>query len=717
MLAEVLLVLGGYPSSLITPFGVAPALAEHLHPGEVATLATLGRLAGDYRAVRDWAHSTQGAARDAVLHKPRPGEPHGPGVGQYTAVLAGAVRGVLDEYTDLLVETEARILARDNAVVQPSDLGAYVPLSLLLATFDEWHAPLTSLTALIHSLPPTPGELLSHLSTLSSSGHTTLRRIYTALIGAVWRLFLSHLCVFLLDGLAPETSSPAAPALGLDAGADPPHRLYRLNPDLLPTSVGGSARESILYVGRVAATLKREGRALPRAVTEPARQRVMASDPGGLNKALQCVRADVGEWLWTHILTGQQVADAIEGFANYFLTRDADFALNVIREIARLRHDRLVTANPTSSSSVIRQHDLDLALLRASVGTDVERDKGLEALHWTMPQGPLKPSSLLIPPKSEDVRGLFAPALLGAPIHLTATVSWPLNLFMTPPALAAYGEMHAYLLALRDAHSRVLDVWTALSHAQRRRRLYTGTHEGGADAEEQARRSALARSSWGLVRGMLFVLDQLLGHFMADIVGTQHRRLLDTLGDGGTPGRGTAYLDFLTLRQMHARHLAFLREGLLIADRESALLVRDILDTCKRFCGLVERWGGDVLPELLSDDEGDVVGERAKVVDEVNDTLHDLVADLFRLLLESQAPPVADTSMSGSASATGSVSTRASISRASLSRRVGLMSKSRLDEGEVAGRHVEQLLLRLDFNGVLTAWQEGRVGSVLVGLD
>ncbi len=79
---------------------------------------------------------------------------------------------------------------------------------------------------------------------------------------------------------------------------------------------------------------------------------------------------------------------------------------------------------------------------------------------------------------------------------------------------------------------------------------------------------------------------------------------------------------------MHARHLAFLREGLLIADRESALLVRDILDTCKRFCGLVERWGGDVLPELLSDEEGDVVGERAKAVDEVNEVSRRLGAEL-----------------------------------------------------------------------------------------
>lgn len=72
------------------------------------------------------------------------------------------------------------------------------------------------------------------------------------------------------------------------------------------------------------------------------------------------------------------------------------------------------------------------------------------------------------------------------------------------------------------------------------------------------------------------------------------------------------------IRQMHARHLAFLREGLLIADRDTAVLVKDILDTCKRFAGLVDRWGGDVLPELLSDDDS-AVEERTRVVDEISE--------------------------------------------------------------------------------------------------
>ena len=75
---------------------------------------------------------------------------------------------------------------------------------------------------------------------------------------------------------------------------------------------------------------------------------------------------------------------------------------------------------------------------------------------------------------------------------------------------------------------------------------------------------------------------------------------------------------------MHARHLSFLREGLLLADHGLAIIVKDILDTCKRFTGLVERWGGDVLPDLLmegasGEQVAEMVKERATAVRETNE--------------------------------------------------------------------------------------------------
>lgn len=106
-------------------------------------------------------------------------------------------------------------------------------------------------------------------------------------------------------------------------------------------------------------------------------------------------------------------------------------------------------------------------------------------------------------------------------------------------------------------------------------------------------------------------------------------------------------------------------------------------------------------------------------------TLHEHLSELFRLLLDSQSPPLPNDSVSGSVSATGSVSTarQASLSRAGSSLR-GMRtmqiqaSRSRvLGPEDGAGRHVEQLLLRLDFNGVLTRQEEvgGRVLPPRVG--
>lgn len=100
----------------------------------------------------------------------------------------------------------------------------------------------------------------------------------------------------------------------------------------------------------------------------------------------------------------------------------------------------------------------------------------------------------------------------------------------------------------------------------------------------------------------------------------------------------------MPLRQMHSHHLLFLRQGLLIADRSTAIIIRDILDTCRRFTALVERWGGDVLPELLLESEGpgDGIGhlfdEREKAVMGITESLHELYSDFFRLLVDAQNP-------------------------------------------------------------------------------
>ena len=195
--------------------------------------------------------------------------------------------------------------------------------------------------------------------------------------------------------------------------------------------------------------------------------------------------------------------------------------------------ERLILSNPKSSSSVIREQDLNLAILRASVGTSTENDRWVEKLRFKLERGslrPFMPSATAAKHTHEDngIRALFSSFLLGAPMTMTTTMGWPMDLFITPPAMSAYIDINVYLTAIRDTHLKVLSCWSSLSASQRRRRRWTGANEGGTRAEID-RRKQLARLSWGIVRAMLFFLDQLLGHFMVDIIDVQHRSLLDSL--------------------------------------------------------------------------------------------------------------------------------------------------------------------------------------------
>lgn len=58
-------------------------------------------------------------------------------------------------------------------------------------------------------------------------------------------------------------------------------------------------------------------------------------------------------------------------------------------------------------------------------------------------------------------------------------------------------------------------------------------------------------------------------------------------------------LDFTALTTLHALYLSVLLSGLLLNSDALTEAVRALMETCERFCGKVERWGGDILPGLL----------------------------------------------------------------------------------------------------------------------
>lgn len=360
--------------------------------------------------------------------------------------------------------------------------------------------------------------------------------------------------------------------------------------------------------------------------------------------------------------------------ANYFLLRNGEFALSLIREIERLKVSRLTgRAGP---STMIREQDLHLALLRASLGTTAQHDPSLSHLRFQLPSGPLRPLLPLLAstqPHKDISMSILAPTettsfddlLLGTPLVLNYIVTWPLDLFLYTSDLQVYAALFAYLTALRKTHTRIHTCWASLSNAQRARRRWTGLGEGGT-AEDLEVRRGLLRCGWGVVREMTWFLDTLMGYVMTDVIDVEFRRLKSLLldktgaasigrqltgahqsqssigdsnsGPSPTPSHSAStiptshsstsatasstitasgsitapspHLDFSTLRNIHTTYLERLVTGSLLSNAALMSIIRMILEVCERFVAQVERWGGDVLPALLFEGSLAIGGDR-----------------------------------------------------------------------------------------------------------
>ena len=353
MLSEILLVLSGHPSSFFAPYPssnpstlrTTPLIEKYLHPGEISVLNALSHLAFQYTTIHQWATTSVTDARIGLLGLNKKGKGKEKEVSKgcvYKSVLGAGLLDILSEYETLIVELESQVLDLDPGIVQ-DDLG-YVPLSLLMTTFQPWTVPFSSLFDLVTTLKPNvnPGELLDILSERVDTGHPDLQRIYQMLSSRLEKVWISHLIIFILYGHVPPESSSLQPAMGIDQGSDPlspRYRVYSLDDRLLPRSVERGTRESILYVGRVIATLKREGREVPRSVIDPLRESfeglVSISSSRGplvrldvcdevddptvrgkglkdLDRIIGIARRDIGEWLWKYVLTGTQILEALE---------------------------------------------------------------------------------------------------------------------------------------------------------------------------------------------------------------------------------------------------------------------------------------------------------------------------------------------------------------------------------------------------------------------
>ncbi|KAJ7161434.1 gamma-tubulin ring complex protein [Mycena crocata] len=715
MLAEIFLLLAGHESSLF-PEGptLHPQFAPLLHPGEQQCLESLAQIAFRYRRIS--------ASCKSLSRSPS----------RYIATVAATLAHILKkDYQTLVVETEAKVLLRDPNLVASA---SFVPLSSIRAVFAEWDAPFATLVALVEQLETEnswkPGPLIDLLLERSHTGVHRISEILSSLAVSVQRRWRTEITAFIIHG----SLSPTDPLVS---------EAYTLEDGSMPSCVSAQSRDSITYVGRAIATVKAAEwqKQLPRNLASEHTnllQDVLPEDRHAFDRVILQIRTNVSEWLWLNVLTQKDVEDAVDSLGNYFLLRNGEFAQSLIREIERLKLSRLTMRS--GPASMIRDQDLNLALLRASLGTTAQHDPTLSLLRFSLPAGPLRP---LLPslshaqyPTSPSISAtfpadpsLFSSHLLGStPLTLSYKVSWPLDLFLHKADLTTYATLFSYLSALRKTHTRIHTCWTSLSNSQRARRRWTGLGEGGT-AEDLQVRKALLRCGWGAVRDMGWFLDTVLGYVMIDVVDVEFHKLKEMLGRGrGINSSGslqslgstqlpattsaasiasTGHLDFTSIRAIHSEYLDRLLTGCLLTNPVLTSLLLPIFEVCERFVAQVERWGGDVLPALLfegslkegEEEVGAMVRERQGVVAEINETLQELLESFYEQLSlsTSQQPFTAS-----GADASKSVLMNASIANHTTFNASKLGVKG-IDTG--VRRHVERLLLRLDFNG---AFSKGR---------
>lgn len=289
MIAEVLLVLAGHSSSLFPKDAtINPDIASLLHPGERQSLEALGSIALRYRKIKtSCANLSRSPSR-------------------YICALCATLSHILkEEYDSLVVDTEAKILKRDAALVAH---GAFVPLSSIRAIFSEWDAPLAALSALMDDLGAEPnwkpGPLVDLLVARSRTGVHRIASSISRLSVSVQRVWRTQLTAFLVHGSLSDTDALAKEDFSLAEGS-------------MPSCLSSQSRDSIAYIGRAVATVKgaKWQKQLPRDIAfehTKLLESVLPEDQHAFDNVISKIRTNVGEWLWNNVLTKKDVDEAID---------------------------------------------------------------------------------------------------------------------------------------------------------------------------------------------------------------------------------------------------------------------------------------------------------------------------------------------------------------------------------------------------------------------
>ncbi|KAI8358346.1 gamma-tubulin complex component protein [Mortierella sp. GBAus27b] len=404
MLHELLITLSGYPGDLFRPFPPAPATATTfaitdfplLHPAEKESLDRLAQLGFYYRVFNNFVSACLRPALSSKQHASS---------GLYLRALANALERKLQDYRQVIIQTEAAILSGED------NLGAVVPLPTIAARFAPFQLVFPSLSSLVSEIerasatdsPYVGGRLIDLLQERADSGVPIQREWMNELLRGCCVVMMRQIVSWVIYGqlqdpydeffilqLQPTDKSQdagsrtghasrsqlrsrsarssssrlATSSSSLPSTSNKWEAEFTVDESMLPAMIPVALANSMLFIGKSIITAKQ---AKPRPIPIP---QTMTDQHLNLILPLTCdspnthaagqydlsfkvlnvskltnvinqIRGDIANHLWVEVRIGEKVVRTLESFRRYFLLSDGEFCLRLIDALEEFERNRL----------------------------------------------------------------------------------------------------------------------------------------------------------------------------------------------------------------------------------------------------------------------------------------------------------------------------------------------------------------------------------------
>lgn len=274
---------------------------------------------------------------------------------------------------------------------------------------------------------------------------------------------------------------------------------YGLDEQMIPSMIPTTLAHAMLFIGKSIATVRQAkpkpipipqsithrhlDLLLPLISTSSGQREIKSVSDEVLNlnlltAVIHQIRKDIANHLWVVVQVGEKVVKTLESFKRYFLLCDGEFGLGLITALEEFKRNRLSRMGQfittTATSVGIRDHDLGGMLKKAAQDTPAQDDSALASFEFRIVKPDQKHTGF-----GQDkplTIGMFDDQLLGIPVRLTYTLSWPLDLFLTIEDLDQYSDVFAFLMTIRKSQVRLQQAWIEIKSLTQR---LTNRRRGG----------------------------------------------------------------------------------------------------------------------------------------------------------------------------------------------------------------------------------------------